>query len=108
MTQELWMLVGLFSLVLLGMGYLIRESSNANSRIQIEDLFLERGPDGKKQLSKIAVYLFGAFAISTWVIVVKVVNATLSETEFLGYLGIWVTPLLAKIVKNGHAPEPPK
>jgi hypothetical protein len=39
---------------------------------------------------------------------VKVVNATLSETEFLGYLGIWVTPLLAKIVKNGHAPEPPK
>jgi hypothetical protein len=93
-------------MALLALSYLIRQSRNGNSPIDIEDLLLERGPDGTKQLSKIAFYLLGAFLVSSWVVVYQLTLGTLTDVTFGAYLAAWVAPLITKIVKNGHAEQP--
>lgn len=107
MTQKIWMLAGLLCLATLALGYIIRQSRDGASPIDIEDLLLERGPGGTKQLSKIAFYLLGAFLVSSWVVVYQLTLGTLSDTAFAAYMAAWVAPLITKIVKNGQPPAPP-
>lgn len=106
-NSKLGMLAALLVLALIALGYIIRQSRRSDSPISLEDLLLERGPGGDKQLSKIAFYLLGAYVVSSWVVVYQLTLGTLTDVTFGAYLAAWVAPLLAKIVKNGNS-EPPK
>lgn len=79
---------------------LVRSDRSATSRIDLEDLLL--GDDGRA--SKAAAVMFGAFALSTWVIVNLAVSGALTEgyfTAYLGaYLGAWVAPTVARLIFN--------
>ena len=107
-NAKLGMLVALLALALVSIGYIIRQSRDGNSPLALEDLLLERGPDGTKQLSKIAFYLLGAFVVSSWVVVHQTIIGTLTDVTFGAYTAAWVMPLLTKIVKNGQPSGPPK
>src|SRR5689334_2239027 len=104
---KLGMLAALLFLALVSLGYIIRQSRDGNRPINLEDLLLERGPDGTKQLSKIAFYLLGAFLVSSWAVIYQLTIGTLSDVSFGAYLAAWVAPLLTKIVKNGAPPAEP-
>lgn len=93
-------IVALIVMALLLLNFLLKKSRDNSNPINIDDLLLERGPDGSKQLSKIACYLLGAFLVSSWVVVYQLMQGTLTDLCFGAYLTAWVAPLLTKIVKG--------
>jgi len=73
-----------------------RSDRSVTSRIDLEDLLL--GDDGR--VSKAAAVMFGAFGLSTWVIVNLTVTGHLTEGYFTAYLGAWVAPTVARLIFN--------
>jgi len=52
------------------------------------------------RVDKIAVVFMAVFAVTTWVIVDLQIKDKLTEGYFMSYGGLWVTPLVAKVVFN--------
>lgn len=71
-----------------------RRNKSAASRINFDDLLLDDG-----QMSKQATVMFGAFALTSWVMVYLTLSDKLTEGIFLSYVGGWVAPSVAKIFK---------
>lgn len=93
----LWLLVSIWKL-------------HRNRAVQFNalDLLIENG-----RLSKVSFIVMIAFSIWTWAIVGWTLKGTVTTADFLSYGGVWVSPLLARMVfaKNGDVPtpsEPPK
>ncbi len=82
-----------------------RLSSNRSSRFNFEDLLL--GADGRA--SKAALVMWGAFILSTWVILYLTLRNRLTEGYMGLYMASWVAPQLTGILKGKSAqPEEPK
>jgi len=75
---------------------MIRSHKDHQSKINLEDLLL--GEDGK--ISKAACLAYGAFALSTWMMVALTTQGKMAEGYFLAYIGVWATPSVAKIIWN--------
>jgi len=65
------------------------------------DLVMSRG-----RVDKIAVVFLVSFAATTWVIVDLQIKDKLTEGYFLGYGGLWVTPLITKIFSTKTEVKP--
>lgn len=57
------------------------------------DLIMEGG-----KVSKIALAFMVAFSVTTWVFVYLTLRDKMTEGLFLAYGGMWVAPLVAKVV----------
>jgi hypothetical protein len=64
------------------------------------DLVMNKG-----KVDKIAVAFMLVLGVTTWVIIDLQVNGKLTEGYFTMYGGLWVTPLVAKVVFNKSEPE---
>lgn len=96
---RLGMLAVLVIVVLAILWSLERRSRNRDSKIALDDLLI--GDDGK--ISKAATVMFGAFFMTTWVIVYLTINGKLTEGYFTAYILAWVAPAVTKLIKG---PEP--
>lgn len=74
---------------------LFRRDRNSHSKIDLEDLLLDK--DGK--LSKPAFVLLGAFLMTTWVIIYLTWTGKLTEAYFGAYLAAWVAPTITQLFK---------
>jgi hypothetical protein len=72
-----------------------RKSKDHRSRFSFDELLTE---DGKT--SKAACLMFGSFAVATWLLVFLTVNGKITEGYFSAYLGFYVAPAVAKIIKG--------
>lgn len=74
-----------------------------SSPVRLVDLLL--GVDGR--LSKAACVMFGAFLISSWVIVLQALQHTLSDITFGAYLTAWVAPTVTALIAKPAPPSAP-
>lgn len=102
-------LAAFLAVALVLFGYLIRKTKEKDNPIELDDLLLEVGPDGTRRVSKTACVMWAAFLASTWVLLYEVVAGRPIETLYAAYLAVWVTPILATIIKGRppHALQPP-
>lgn len=106
MSLDLFKLASLIALMGIALAALIgilRRSRNTASAIELDDLLLERGPDGTKQLSKIACVMFASFVVSSYVIIYQTLANTLSDASYAAYLAAWVAPMVTAIFKKPAA-----
>lgn len=92
-------LIALLALLVFGLVVyrsLMRSDTNPGSRINLEDLLL--GDDGRA--SKVAFAFWVALAVTTWLMIFLAYRDKMSEGYFLAYGGMWVFPLVAKLVFN--------
>lgn len=75
-----------------------RKSKDRKSHFTFDELLTE---DGKT--SKAACLMFGSFAVATWLLVFLTVNGKITEGYFTAYLGFYVAPAVAKIIKGQDA-----
>lgn len=92
--QKAALTLALVVVVLLIARALLRSNRSDASQINLEDLLI--GDDGKT--SKAAAVMFGAFALSTWIMVKLTIAGGLTEGYFMAYLGAWVTPTVARVI----------
>lgn len=92
--QKAALIVALLIVVLLIARALLRSNQSGASQINLEDLLI--GEDGKT--SKAAAVMFGAFALSTWIMVNLTITGRLTEGYFTAYLGAWVAPTVARLI----------
>jgi hypothetical protein len=88
----------LFCATLVILWTLERRSRSNASAFRFDDLLTE---DGKT--SKAACVMFGAFALSTWILIFLTINEKITEGYFGAYLAAWVGPAVAKIIKGPDA-----
>jgi len=103
-TFKLASLIALLVVALLTLRSLLIKTRDGGSPIDLDDLLLERGPDGTKQLSKIASVMFAAFVVTSWVLIYQTINGTLSDATYGAYLAAWVAPMVTAIMKRPQAP----
>lgn len=77
----------------IGVGLLLANRAPSNP-VSLIDLLL--GDDGRA--SKAAFVMFGAFTLSTWVIVYLTLNDKLTEGFFTIYVSAWVAPTVTRLI----------
>lgn len=87
------MVLGVAALVMLATFW--RAHRDALAQFNAFDLIMENG-----RVSRIAVCFMVAFAVTTWIVVYLTVRDKMTEGLFLAYGGMWVAPLVAKLVFN--------
>lgn len=70
---------------------------SSDIRFNLLDLLMKDG-----RVSKVSVIVMTAFTLHSWAIVTWILNKTVSDQAMLTYAGIWVTPLLARLVFGSH------
>lgn len=98
------MIVVLLVVLLLVVRSLLQRDRDARSAIDLEDLLL--GADGRA--SKAAAVMFGAFLLTSWVIVYQTLTDKLTDLTFGAYLAAWVAPTVTALITNGGRREPPQ
>lgn len=78
-----------------------RQNRIATNGYSLTDLLL--GDDGKA--SKGAHVMFGAFFITSWVVVYAALSSKLSDLMFGAYLAAWVTPAVTKLIMGNPKPN---
>ncbi len=87
--------------IILGSGFILLAFSfwRAHQKSEFEfnafDLVMNKG-----KVDKISFAFMLVLAVTTWVIIDLQVNGKLTEGYFTMYGGLWVTPLVAKVVFN--------
>jgi hypothetical protein len=71
-----------------------RDKSDA-SQLNLDDLLIDPAT-GK--ISKAAAVLMGSFALSSWVVIFKTLNSTMTDTLFAAYLATYAAPAVVKII----------
>lgn len=79
-----------------------RWSVSKNNSFDVIDLFMENGRASRK-----AIWAHGAFAATTWLIVFLTLSAKITEGYFAIYVGAWVTPIVAGILKSDNPQADP-
>lgn len=95
MTVRYFMGVLLICAMLLALLSIWRAHRDALSQFNAFDLIMENG-----KVSKIALAFMMVLGVTTWVIVWLTVRDKLTEGYFTAYGGMWVVPLVAKVVFN--------
>lgn len=72
-----------------------RAHRDALAQFNAFDLIMENG-----RVSKIALAFMVAFGVTTWIVVYLTVRDKMTEGLFLAYGGMWVAPLVMKVVFN--------
>lgn len=91
-----------FNVAILSLGFLsilwfvIRRSRNHVSKLCLDDLLI--GDDDK--LSKAAVVMLGAYAITTWLIVDLELHDKMTEGYLTIYVAAWIAPTVTRLVVN--------
>jgi hypothetical protein len=70
------------------------------AQFDLTDIIMENG-----KVSKIAVVMLGAFLMTTWMMIHMTIHKTMTEGYFTIYGGLWISPIVARILR-GPAPEP--
>lgn len=70
-----------------------RAHRSALAQFNAFDLIMENG-----RVSKIALCFMTAFAVTTWLVIYLALRDKMTEGLFLAYGGMWVAPLVAKVV----------
>lgn len=78
---------------------LLRRDKDGASKINLEDLLL--GDDGK--LSKAAIVMLGAFAMTTWMMVYLTLTGKMTEGYFTAYSAAWIAPVVVRLIVNGKS-----
>lgn len=68
----------------------------------LTDLLMENG-----RVSKIAVAFMLTLVVTTWMMAYMTLNKTITEGYLMAYLGAWVGPIVARIVKGTPASDKP-
>ena len=92
-------------LALLVVGLLIAHSltkrdRDLTSKIDLENLLL----DDSGKMSKAACVMLGAFVLTTWIMVQLTLNGQMTEGYLAIYVGAWITPATAAIIKKSNDP----
>ena len=77
-----------------------RAHKNPKIDINLFDLLIEGG-----RLSKIAVTFMLAFAVTTWIMVYLTLTSKMTEGYLIAYGGMWVGPLVARVIGTKHEPN---
>jgi len=73
-----------------------RRNKDRRSRFSWDDLLTDDG--GKASSAKLV--MFGAFVLTSWVILFQTLNKTLTDTTFGAYLAAWVAPLVTALMRR--------
>lgn len=92
-------MVGLLALVVVVTRVLWARDKDAASKINFDDLLL----DVNGRMSKSAAVMFGAFAMTTWMMIFLTLEGKMSEGYLTIYGGLWIIPAVTKLIK-GSAP----
>ena len=86
-----------FSLAVFGyIFYSLRKMSrNPECNFDLRDLVMDAG-----KASKSGVIIMGSFLLTSLYFMFAVLHDQMSETLFLAYCGVWVTPYITKMVKG--------
>lgn len=90
--------VGLIAIIL----SLRKQASKQANGYVIADLLM--GDDGKA--SKAAHVMFGAFFITSWVIVYEALTGKLDPLVFGAYIAAWVAPAVTKLIVGNPKTSP--
>lgn len=83
-----------FVIGLLLITYLLaKENNNQHSPIFLVDLLL--GADGR--ISKAAAVMFGAFYVTTWILMYITVDGKFDATAYSAYMAAWVAPIILQV-----------
>jgi hypothetical protein len=94
--------MGIVFMLMVGMIVLfIYHAHKYQDRFNVYDLIMENG-----HASKTGVVFMLAFVISSWVLVYETLSDKLSEWMLLAWLGAWVGPIMASIIKGGNGKPP--
>lgn len=96
------MLVLLLGLLALTAFSVYRAHCNPENQINIVDLVLEHG-----RMSRIAVAFMLTLGVTTWLMVDLEIRGRMSEAYLMAYGGMWVGPLVAKVIFNRREPPTP-
>lgn len=100
-AKSLSLLVLLLACLLLARAIHKRDKC-ADSKLSLDDLLL--GDDGK--MSKAAAVMFGAFGLTTWMMVVLTLRDKMSEGYFGLYSAAWITPTVAALIVKAMKSTP--
>ena len=79
---------------------LLRRDKNADSKINIDELFLDE--NGKT--SKVAIVFLGSFIFTTWVGIWMTLEGKMDTGLLMAYGSLWVTPVVMKVIFNKSGP----
>ncbi|MES2349138.1 MAG: hypothetical protein V4641_16375 [Pseudomonadota bacterium] len=99
MNRVDWMLTILAASTVLGVVILWRRQRDAMVAFNLFDLIMEGG-----KVSKIAFSYMVVLAVTTWIVIYLTIRDKMTEGIFLAYGGLWVTPLVARMVSNKSDP----
>ena len=103
MSAELrfdWMGAALGIMLLMIVWSFYKAHNNPDININLFDLLIEGG-----RLSKISVTFMVAFMFTTWLMIYLTLAAKMTEGYLAIYGGLWVTPLVARVLGTKHEPE---
>ena len=98
-------LVAALSLVLLALVLwrgISKRADNVHSKVNWDDLLL--GDDGR--MSKAAFVMLGAFAVTTWMMVLLTVRDKMTEGYLAIYVGAWITPTVTSLITRRPSDPP--
>lgn len=81
---------------------LIARDRNAHSKLNLEDMLL----DEHGKLSSIRVVMLGSFGLTSWIMVYLTLTKGLTEGYFTAYMGVWVIPIVARVIKGPKRAKP--
>jgi len=96
---NLQMVLALLVILFLVVRSLLLRDRAAASNINLEDLLL--GEDGR--ISKKACVMFGAFILTSWVVIYQTVSGELSDWLFAAYIAAWVAPTVSELLAGKGA-----
>lgn len=100
MTTKILMALALALVILLVTRTLIKRDHSGTSPLNLDDFLL--GDDGKA--SKAAAVMFGAFGVTSWLMVYLTLSAKMSEGYLAAYLAAWVAPTLTRLITTRATP----
>ena len=96
LNEKILLLFLLVTVILFTVRALVIKDKDDKSQFRLEDLLL--GDDGRA--SKGAAVLFGAFAMTTWMMVYLALTGKMTEGYFGLYVAAWVAPTLTRLIFN--------
>jgi len=97
------MVLVLATLGIVAVRSLIVRDRNVHSKLNLEDMLL----DEHDKLSSIRIVMLGSFGLTSWMMVYLTLTKGLTEGYFTAYLGVWVIPIVARVIK-GPTPDTDK
>lgn len=98
MTPREWMLAILAGIAIVTVLLLWGAQRDKMTTFNLYDLIMEGG-----RVSKIAFSYMLVLAVTTWIMFYLTITGKMTEGYFISYGGLWVAPLVARMVSNNPA-----